>query len=337
MRIKKDLKHNKVIATPDDADDLWDLSNVIEAGDTVKASGERKINLGGSEEKSRVIKKRMTLTIEVEKVSYDQDLRILGKIIDGPDDVPRGSAHSFGITPGETITITKNWANYQLARLNDATKERNSMLVVLFDREQAIFMSVTGRGIETITEIKGNVNKKAVDETVKSNFYQEIVQTTKELKETKKPSGVVFASPAFWQEYIKKYVEGFTPIYTTISDVEKTAVRELVGRPELQKLLRNNRAALEIQYIEEIMNALAHDKLAYGDKDVKTAIEQANVKAVFLSQTRIHKEREEETFGATERLLRDAETAGGAVHIMSSTQSCRELDGLGGLVVVQRW
>ncbi len=337
MRIKKDLKYNKVLATPDDVDDLWDLSNVIEAGDTVKASSERKINLGGSDEKSRIIKKRMTLTIEVEKVSYDQDLRILGKIIDGPDDVPRGSAHSFTITAGDTLTIIKNWANYQLSRLHDATKEKNSLLVVLFDREQAIFLSVTGRGVETITELKGNVNKKAVDETVKNTFYQEIVALAKELKTTKKPSGVVFASPAFWQEYIKKYAGELKPIYTTISDVEKTAVRELVGRPELQKLLRNNRAALEIQYTEEIMNALAHDKLAYGDKDVKEAIEQANVKAVFLSQTRIHKEREEGTFEKTEQLLREAEAAGGEVHIFSSTQSCQELDGLGGLVVIQRW
>lgn len=342
MRItKKDLKHGILRLQPEDADDLWDLNSVIDTGDEVKSSTERKIKLGGSDEKSRVIKRRVTLTIKADKVSYDStEVRVMGPIIDGPDDMPRGSAHTLSITLGSEITIKKDWPRYQLQRLEDATKQKQTILVVLFDREQALFLNVTGRGVETLVKLKGDVAKKSLDESKKNTFYNELTKLIEEYEGRLKPAGIVLASPAFWQEYVKKHIPNALrkkTTFTTISDVERTAVKELVKRPELQSMLKNNRAALELGYVEEILLALAHDQLAYGDKDVREAINMGNAKAIFLTETRITKEREKEIFAQTERLLRAAESADAAVHIVSSEEAARKIDGLGGLVVLQRW
>jgi len=165
MRIlKHDKKHGVVTVLVENPDDLWDLHSVVDVGDSARASTERKIKLGGSEEKSRVVRKKVTLTLTVEKAEYDSDeLRLLGPITDGPDDIPRGNAHSFTIRVGDELTLQKEWANYQLDRLQEATKQRNAVLVILFDREKALFLNVTGRGVEELLELKGNVAKKDVD------------------------------------------------------------------------------------------------------------------------------------------------------------------------------
>lgn len=343
MRItKQDLKHGIIRVQLENPDDLWDIQSVLEPGDEVRSSTERKIKLGSSDEKTRVIKKRVTLTIRVDKIDFaGEEVRVLGPIIDGPDDMPRGSAHSFSLTEGTEITIKKlEWAGYQRARLEEATKARRQVLIVLFDRERALYLAVSGRRVENLLELKGTVNKKGLDEQTKSTFYQDIVAHTQEYWTRLKPAGIVYASPAFWHEYVKKHLPAELKkhvVFTTISDIDRTAVHELVKRPELQNVLKDNRATMELGYVEEIHAALAHDKLAYGDKDVTEAISAGNIKGVYVTESRIRKAREQENFGALERAMKAAEKTGGAVHIISSDEACQKLDGLGGFVAIQRW
>ena len=340
MRIvKQDRKQGLIRLVVEDVDDLWDLQSVLEKGDLVTSSSERKINLGGSDEKARIIKRRVTLTINVDKVTFDQTLRVLGTITQGPDDIPKGSAHSFTLQEGVELSIKKEWSNYQLKRIKDATKPRNKLLVVLFDREQALFLAVTSQGVNELRAIKGLVSKKALDETVKNTFYQDIITNAQDLVDKEKPSALIFASPAFWLEYLKKILPDSLKksVFTTISDVEKTAVRELLQRPELQSVIKDNRAAQELLYVEEALQALAHDKLAYGDKEVREVIEQANAKTVLVSESFVHKKREQDAFSQTEHLLRAAESNGAKVHILSSNEACEKIDGLTGFVVLMRW
>src|SRR3989344_6842959 len=80
-------------------DDLWYLSSLIEPHDHLASKTERKVKLGGGDERKSVISKRtVTLTVDVEKAEWsssDFALRVSGKIIDGPEDIPRGSYHTL--------------------------------------------------------------------------------------------------------------------------------------------------------------------------------------------------------------------------------------------------
>ena len=78
------------------------------------------------------------MVLEAEKTEYEPEnnsLRILGKIKEGPDDVPLGSYHSFNLEEGTVLTIIKKkWAKYEIARIH-AIQEANG---VGFDLPKAV-------------------------------------------------------------------------------------------------------------------------------------------------------------------------------------------------------
>ena len=52
--IHKDLKKGELKIKVDSSQDLWYLSNIIEQDDRVSGMTERKVKLGGTEEKSKI-------------------------------------------------------------------------------------------------------------------------------------------------------------------------------------------------------------------------------------------------------------------------------------------
>ena len=104
-------------------DDLWYLSNIIDKDDTLSGRTIRKIKLGEDERNTRIIKKVITLAIKVERVEfhkYSNSLRVSGKIISAPEDIPKGSYHTFDVTDNTTLKISKpNWLNYQIEKLKE--------------------------------------------------------------------------------------------------------------------------------------------------------------------------------------------------------------------------
>ena len=102
--IHKDIKKGEIKVKIENSEDLWYLSNLIEKGDELKGKTSRKISYGGKEGKARVEKKVVFLKIKVDSVDFGPDvLRILGKVIDGPEEIGRGSHHSFELIDGDTI------------------------------------------------------------------------------------------------------------------------------------------------------------------------------------------------------------------------------------------
>jgi len=342
MRIlKKDLQNGLVRLRVENADDLWILRSVIQPGDKARASTERKLKLGDAKEgKASVVRKRITLTIAVEKVEYQPGtLRVLGTITDGPDTVPRGEHHSFGFEPGSEFSLRKQeWPRYLLTKLEEATKENAAILVLLFDREEAKLYSVTRCGVEEVLRLKGRVAKKEIDEKGKSNFYQEIVAALREREQ--KYRHIVAGAPAFWKEYLEQELPPQLKkktVLTTISAVERTAIRELLARPEVAKLLAENATLRELQLAEETLEALGKDKLAYGPKEVAETINAGNAAKVLVTDKEIEKRRDNDSFHALEALLKTAETTKAEVHVLSSEEAMGKLDPLGGVVAIKRW
>jgi mRNA surveillance protein pelota len=342
MRIlKHDYKSGAVKVRVEHADDLWTLKSVIEPGDTLRGSTERKLKIGsGRDDKAAVVRKRMTLTVMVEKTEYDgSTLRALGTVTDGPEDVPRGEHHSFALEPGEEVTITKaHWPQHLVRKLEDATKLDASVLVVLFDREEAKFYSVTKRGIDEVSRIKGTVAKKGLDEKQLKNFYQEIVQELE--KSSEKYPHIVAGAPAFWKEYLEKELpDGLKKktVMTTISAVEKTAIRELLGRPEVAKLLKESSTLREMALAEEALSALGKEKLAYGWEEIETEISKGNIGKLLVTETLIATSRQDGTSARLETLLSACEAVHGEIHILANDEAMRKIDALGGVVGIRRW
>ena len=123
----KDYKKGEVKVQVTSLDDIWFLSHIIDEGDYVKGKTFRKIKLGeGPDRDAKVIKKPVTLKIEVEKVDfhkYSNSLRVSGKITEGTEDVPKGPYHTFDVKEETIIKIIKpKWLIFQIEKLREASE-----------------------------------------------------------------------------------------------------------------------------------------------------------------------------------------------------------------------
>ncbi len=343
--IKKNLKQGEVTVKVNNSEDLWFLNQVIEPNDLVKGKTERKIKIGKEDErKQSVVRKTVFLEILVEKKEfhkYSDNLRIGGVITQGPEDVPKGSHHTFDIAAGDIITVKKEeWLNYQLEKLKEASETINTKIIMLiFDREEATFAMLKNQGCEILAKIKGEVTKKAIDGAGK-DFYKEIIEKLREYDKRFEPPNIVVASPSFWKEYLMKEMpldlkEKIT--LATCSDVEETAIKEVMQRPELLKVLEHDRAAKELCMIEAVLKAISKDEACYGFKECKEKIEIGAVKELFVSYAFLNKSREEGKQAQSEEVMKLAEKTGSQVHILSTEEANQKLMGLGGMAGILRW
>ncbi len=345
MRIlKKDLKKGFVHLKAESPEDLWHLSRVIAPNDHVRGSTERKIKIGGEDARNqKVVRKKMTLTLKVEKASYEHDnLRILGVITDGPDDIARGEHHSINVKEADDISITKTrWLTWEIDILKEAEKNtKENLLVVLFDRESALFARLTNKGQQILSSIKGEVQKKDNEETVVHNFWKAISTQLSEYDTKYKPRSIIAASASFWKEYLKETLSDDVTkkiIYASVSDTGEQALQELVKRPELKTALQQDRTAQEEGVIEDLLQAIAKEHAAYGLDEIEMKINEGNLKSLIISDGFLTKLREEGGYERLETIMKNAESGKATITIITSKDARKQLDGLSGIAGIRRW
>jgi len=330
--IHKDLKKGIAKIKIENKDDIWYLSTLVEEGDIVRSRTERKIKIGGGGEdrKANVKIIHVTLSIKLEKIEfhkYTGDLRISGKIIEGLEDVPAGSYHTFNIEEGTILTLEKPaWLGYHVKRLKEAMEDKPSnILICVFDRE------------------KGDVQKKAVDEKVKANFYSEIIKLLESFDAKYKFTKIILASPSFWKEELSKELTNESLkrkiLFATSNSVSKSAINEVLKRPEVSTAIKQDRVIREIGLVEEVLGEIKKNGLvAYGIKETKEASEMGAIKVLLISDGVILKKREDGTIGEVERIMREADSTQADVYIVSSEHDGgKTLDGLGGIAALLRY
>lgn len=324
------------------ADDLWELSHIIEGGDVIKGKVERKIVIGDkTSEKARIERKTITLSIEVTKVDWQEEqLRILGTVREGTDDVAKGSHQSITVSAGTIIDITKAWAAFQKERLREATdKNTHAILLVLFDREEALFVLLRSRGYVVLSTLKGIVAKKAM-KTEAKDFYKDIVASMQHYAAKHEINTIVIASPAFWNEYLLKEVPGDLRkliVSVTCSSVDEQAILEVLRRPELKRVLEKDRTARETSLLAELKEHLAHRQAAYALPAVQDAIRTGNARTVLVTSTFLKKHKQQGSYASIAAALRAAEGMSANVHVLTTEDACKMLDGLGGIACLLRW
>ena len=226
--LKKDLKHGKVSLAVETLDDLWHLSQIIEPEDFVTSKTTRKVKLGDKEEAS---KKTITLTVQIESVELDDlSLRCSGITSEENEDIPKGSHHSIALEEGSfAVIVKKAWLTHHLKRLEEASEKQGTTLLLILDREEAMFAAIKSKGYEVLSQVKGKVAKKGMD-TVTSDFYAELAKMLDDYYERLKPSSVIVASPAFWKDDFAKRTDKKL-ILASCSSVSTNAVEEVLKRP----------------------------------------------------------------------------------------------------------
>lgn len=347
--IHSNLRKGEVKVLTQNLDDLWYLSSIVEPKDFVEGRTFRKIKPQSDEEKSReALKKSVFLKLEVEKVEfskYTNVLRISGIIKEAPEEIPLGEHHTFNIDENTTITMVKeHWLKYQFDKLKEACSEKkSSILICVHDREEAYFALFKKYGYEILAHIQGDVHKKREENTKKENFYLQIVNKLKEYVERYEIKQVILASPAFWKEDLMKELKDNELkqkiVLATCSSATKNGIDEVIKRPEVREALKQERAAKEINKVEELFTEISKNNLAvYGLKEMEQAAEMGAVKELLITDSFIQKSRSENFFSEIENIFKVVDKTKGEVDIISSEhEGGKKLDGLGGIGAILRF
>ncbi|MFH1174084.1 MAG: hypothetical protein V1725_03070 [archaeon] len=335
-------KEGSVRLFVEDKDDVWQLSQLIEQGDHIRGKVERKVSLSDrTSEKARVERKIYTLSLQVEKVEWtDACARVIGVVLDGNDEVARGSHQGMQVEEGSTLDLAKeSWAAYQEERLRESLAEKKNMLLVIFDREDALFVLLKKQGHIVLSKLKGSVAKKAMP-TAAKNFYHDIKELLETYDARYTPTNIICASPAFWNEYLLKELPDALrkkAVGVNCSGVDEQSIPEILKSAALQRVLEHDTLTKELKLLAELMAGIAHDVAAYGLQATDEAITSGNARCVLVSEDLLKKYKLAGKHKDLERLLRRAEQMKGQVHIITNKDALQQLNKLGGVACLLRW
>lgn len=348
--IHTDLKKGEVKVKIENPDDLWYLSNLIDAGDFIKGRTFRKIKIErkGDEKSSDAVKKPVFLKIRVEKVEYGADssiLKVMGTITEAADDIPLGSYHSFNLEENSVISMIKEkWLRFQLDKLKEASSGRaGNIIVCVFDREEALIALMKKYGYEILCSLKGDVEKKDRSVHAKGGFYSAIIRQLKEYSARYNSSHIIAASPSFWKEEMMKELNDEELrkkiILAACSSVGKNGIDEVMKRPEVNHAMKLERAAAEMNLVEKLLVEIAKMALAaYGINEVENAAMAGAVRQLLITDSLIKKSREQNFYHKIDSIMKSVDNAKGDITIVSSEhEGGRKLDGLGGIGALLRY
>lgn len=344
--VYSDLKNGELKLRIENSDDVFTLNSIIAPGDIVRGVCERKVKVG-SGERAKSIKKTFIAEILAEKIDFDKnsfELRVNGKTLHESEDVPKGSYQTIEVREGSILTIKKQkFLGYHLQKIREASVEiKSKILLVLFDRETALFALMKKSGYEVLLKLEGEVAKKAVETKKVFDFFGEIYKKIQEYVERHKISTVVIASPAFWKEELVKIVKDPAIkqkiVTATCSTVTENGINEVLKSEELKNVLKQERVAMENSIVEKILSEIAKNgPVAYGESEVFSAIEQSNIKVlIFTDNFFLKKTGESATY--FDELVKKCEQKKSEIHIISSANDGgKKMDGLGGIAALLRY
>ncbi|MEM4598183.1 MAG: mRNA surveillance protein pelota [Candidatus Diapherotrites archaeon] len=339
MRVLKiDEKHGIISVIPENEDDLWHLSKVIEPGDKLVGVTSRKEK---GKEGTSAIRKVFLAEIEASDVSFDsfsKALRVNGQISGGNlDVVPLGSMQVIEVTPNEKYKIVKKGLRkYHIDRIQKAAKgRREEITIVVIDDESATIASFRDFKCEVKAEIRSNrAGKRFASEDGMKEYLGNVSKKIADIG----AKTVVIAGPGFVKDDLASFLSeksfsGRVYVQGT-STTGITGLNEVIKSKAFENIARDSQLAEEARLIEKLLEEIAKGKLAtYGFEQVKKAVECGAVDRLLVLD-KLLQERKDETY----EIMTSAESSGAAVHIFNSEyEPGKKLEGLGGLAALLRY
>ncbi len=344
--ILSDFKKNLIKVRITHAEDLWYLSQIIEEKDLISGKTVRKVTIGTQDDKTVHVQKPAFLQINVERLEFTPHaLRVSGKIVQAPDDIPRGSYHTLVLEQDTEWTIEKEqWLTYHKAQLEDAVKASHvAILIAIFDRDDCTIALFRSNGYEVLTSLRSEPEKKEKRAQAKTNFYPDIINALESYNERYLPQSIILASPAFYKEdlleQIKEPAIKKKIILATCSSAGEHAIDEVLKRQETRTALQQIRIAQETTIVEHLLNEIGKNGLAaYGINEVKRASEAGAVTELLVAETLIKEYREKGNVKELNSIMRKVDETKGKIHMISHSHDAgKKLHGLGGIAALLRY
>ena len=323
------------------ADDLWHLYNIIRPGDLVFSLTYRRDEAKTDKIRAeRAEKKKMTLGIRVEKLEFhefDNRLRILGVIEEGPQDI--GSYHTLAMEEGEWIAIIKqHWTDTDLDRVRRSVDDAKKPMIVFvaLEQDEAVIAVLRQYGIKRLAEISGPTGGKMYEQKESGDYYGEIIAKVKQAATEGVP--IVILGPGFAKETLQNEGKRREPELFKHSFIYHTGQAGMCGIHELMKrgmgseVLKESRVAEEINLVEKVLEEIAKDGMAtYGPVQVRQAADAGAVEMLLVLDTKVREANMEPVMKAVEQ------SRGQVIVVSEIHEGGKKLESLGGMAALLRY
>jgi protein pelota len=338
----------RITLVPENVDDLWHLSHVLEPGDLVSGDTTRRIqrdedhmrDTGGERE-------HMHVTIEVEDVEFARfanRLRVGGVITDCSREDQLGHHHTLNVEQREELTIEKRFKPDQLDRLEEAEEatENPDVAVATVEEGEAYVHVVKQYGTDEYASFTKPTGKGEYARP-RNELFDELGSALQHLD----ADAVILAGPGFTKQDARDYLEeNYPAVAERVTTVDTSAVgdrgvHEVLKRGAVSDVQEETRIAREAELIDELMENIAQGaKAAYGIEQVAEAADFGAVDELLVLDDRLREERQGRGEWGVDvnDVIESVEQKGGDVTVFSAEFAPGEqLKNLGGIAAVLRY
>ncbi|KAM9462820.1 protein pelota homolog [Clarias gariepinus] len=365
--VHKDIEKDnagQVTLIPEEAEDMWHTYNLIQVGDSLRASTIRKVQTEsstGSVGSSRV---RTMLTICVETIDFDSQacqLRVKGTNLEENQYVKMGAYHTIELELNRKFTLAKKvWDSIVLDRIDQACDpaQKADVAAVVMQEGLANLVLVTPAMTLLRAKVEINIPRKrrgscAQHEKALERFYDAVMQGILRHFNFDVVKCVLVASPGFVKDQFMSYLYKEAvrqeckvllenrPKFMLVhaSSGHKYSLKEVLSDPAVTSRLSDTKAAGEVKALEDFYKMLQHepDRAFYGLAHVEKASEALAVDILLISD-QLFRHQEIATRSRYVRLVDNVRDNGGTVRIFSSLHvSGEQLNQLSGVAAILRF
>ncbi|XP_055801091.1 protein PELOTA 1 [Solanum dulcamara] len=349
---------------PEEPDDLWVSYNLIAEGDTVLAVTVRKVlreAASGGRDAERV---KLKLEIKVENVEYDKEgsaLRIRGKNILENEHVKIGAFHTLEIEQHRPFVLRKViWDSLAREVLRQASDPSASAdLAVVLMQEGLAHILLIGKSVTiTRSRIETSIPRKhgpaiAGYDKALNKFFDNVLQAFVKHVDFKVVRCAVIASPGFTKDQFHRHLlleaerRQLRPIIENKSRIllvhttsgYKHSLKEVMDAPNVMNMIKDTKAAKEVQALKEFFNMLSNDpdRACYGPKHVEVAHERMAIQTLLITDE-LFRSSDVATRKKYANLVDSVKDSGGTALIFSSMHvSGEQLTELTGIAAILRF
>jgi protein pelota len=339
----------RVTVVPENVDDLWHLSYILEPGDLVEGDTTRRIqrnddqmrDTGGERE-------HLHVTIEVEDVEFARfanRLRVGGVIVDASREDQLGFHHTLNVEERAEITIEKHFKPDQEERLEraEAAAENPDVAIVTVEEGEAYVHTVAQYGTNEYASFTRPTGKGEYARP-RTELFADLGSALSHLD----VDAIILAGPGFTKQDARDYLEDEYPAVVDLigatvdtSGVGDRGVHEVLKRGAVSDVQKDTRIAREAELVDQLMEGIAQGtKVAYGVDEVAEAAEFGAVEQLLLLDTRLREERQGKGDWEIDvnHVIETVEQKGGEVTVFSGEfQPSEQLKNLGGIAALLRY
>lgn len=365
--VHKDIEKDnagQVTLVPEEAEDMWHTYNLLQVGDSLRASTIRKVQTEsptGSVGSSRV---RTTLTICVETIDFDShacQLRVKGTNIEENQYVKMGAYHTIELELNRKFTLAKKcWDSVVLDRIDQAcdAAQKADVAAVVMQEGLANLVLVTPAMTLLRAKVEVTIPRKrrgscTQHEKALERFYEAVMQAILRHINFDVVKCMLVASPGFVKDQFITYLfkeavrqdnkvllenrPKFMLVHS--SSGHKYSLKEILSDPTVTSRLSDTKAAGEVKALEDFYKMLQHepDRAFYGVAHVEKATEALAIDTLLISD-KLFRHQDVPTRSRYVRLVDNVRDNGGNVRIFSSLHvSGEQLTQLSGVAAILRF